>query len=456
MLQFQCQCRYVFSLEESMAGSMVQCPRCRRLCDVPQLGEIANIEDDGTLRMKDDAPPTSEAGRAQELARSFSRDRADETGQEIDLRLSEEEISLAGTTAEPGGDDESYRRIAPTYDPETGDLVRPIEVQREADLARPVIPMAKPALAYEVGVAHLSETRNPLFLELLMPHNAFVIFCAFLVLIIAQVSVLLLLPLVLAGFSPLILPLPVITVLIAHFGNVIDDIGMQDRDELPRILRDVSLSDDFFGPLRKMIFCLGVCFGPALFSLNTFDFKRPNDLMLLGMFYAAGAVLLPALLITVLLSQDVGNFRPDRILAVAMKCGWQYLPVAAAWAAGIALFTWSLYGPAILPENVLLTYPWLRAVFNHWLMLYPAAILSLYLLHYAGWRTGLLYRKHRADFPWVGQRYERVGPRFPKQRAVQKARPAAEMDEMRRADQKRRTENNASLDQVADDRSTWG
>ncbi len=51
MIKFPCKCGNVFNLTDDMAGGMLQCPRCGLLNDIPTLGELANLSEDGTVKL---------------------------------------------------------------------------------------------------------------------------------------------------------------------------------------------------------------------------------------------------------------------------------------------------------------------------------------------------------------------------------------------------------------------
>ena len=44
MIDFVCHCGFGFSVQDDMAGALVQCPKCRRLNDVPLLSDLEHLE----------------------------------------------------------------------------------------------------------------------------------------------------------------------------------------------------------------------------------------------------------------------------------------------------------------------------------------------------------------------------------------------------------------------------
>ena len=138
----------------------------------------------------------------------------------------------------------------PKYDPETGELIRPLDIRN--DPGHPTdpssIPMAKPAIQY-AGV-DLSKRISPLKIaaELFMPVNI-VVMCILLaahlfngILFIATAGLFFLIP-VLLIYQGLML---------SHYGNVIDETGRNEHDDLPRPLRNLEFYDDLWGPFVAM------------------------------------------------------------------------------------------------------------------------------------------------------------------------------------------------------------
>ena len=49
-----------------------------------------------------------------------------------------------------------------------------------------------------------------------------------------------------------------------HYGNVIEETGVEGNDELPRFLRDLRFSEDILNPLKAMVGGTIVCYLPAI------------------------------------------------------------------------------------------------------------------------------------------------------------------------------------------------
>ena len=63
-----------------------------------------------------------------------------------------------------------------------------------------------------------------------------------------------------------------------------------------------------------------------------------------------------------------------------------------------------------------------------WLIVLPALLGGIYLMHYFCWYLGILYKAHHAEFPWVLQRYirdPRDRPRSTHADKLRRKRPVA-------------------------------
>src|ERR1041385_9242088 len=85
MIRFACTCHTVLEVSDDFAGTSLQCPKCKRLVDVPTLSDLQSLDADGTFKM-DREPVHDEPNRLADLKRAFAPTRVDEQGNEIDLR----------------------------------------------------------------------------------------------------------------------------------------------------------------------------------------------------------------------------------------------------------------------------------------------------------------------------------------------------------------------------------
>jgi len=240
VIQFPCPCGHAFALDDDQAGGFVQCPACYRLNDVPGLGELQQIATDGTYKIEAPAQPPDRKQVVSDLAYIYQKGARDDDGNEIDLRLTPTERQAVGR-GEPVPllmNGLRRKRMPPRYDPETGELVTSFDL---IDDGRPSvnpadIPMAKPALTYASGPTVVRHSFLRLFVDLLMPLNIAVMIAVFAGIVFLIVAIL-----ILGG------------TILAHYGNVIEDIGPHKYDELPRPLRDVGWHEDLWSPLLQYL-----------------------------------------------------------------------------------------------------------------------------------------------------------------------------------------------------------
>ncbi len=469
MIRFSCKCGLEFNLPEDRAGSMVQCPRCALLVDVPTADELAWMSDDGTLAVDGDAAGT--AGHAvpgQTLAqmyRAYSRKLTHADGVPIDLRP-----DYADDAAAPVVETHRPERIAPRYDPVTGERIIPLALKDEPPTpviplgvlvdpseldplpfadevdaygptdgltdggvrpvmaipvaavpvrAAPVRPLpvrpvrpaagAVPSLAYATGATGRQVTARTLAIDLLTrPANLTVLFFVFwfyaLAVIVRQPLELLAGVGHLSGAAVLLLDVP-LWLLAAHYGCVVEDIGPDAIDELPRPLRNFSVGDDLFAPGLRVVAALLICYGPlAVFAAVT-GLARPAEGAVAVLLAAAGSALFPAVVLTLVTGTTVLNLTPARVAGVAAACGGQYLLSAAAAAAALALTAAFVLGPDALPALGRLPHAHATQRFT---VIVPGLALTAYATHLFAWHLGLMYRAHHDSFPWLAQRHVRA------------------------------------------------
>src|SRR5690348_1613708 len=126
MIEFNCFCKYHFSLPDDQAGGSFQCPQCGKLVDVPTLDDLSKLNPDGTYTLGafELAP---EPDRVERAAKAFTRQRTGHDGEEIDLRLTLDDVLKIGDDKSAESKNEAEAR--PKYDPLTGELVRPLELK---------------------------------------------------------------------------------------------------------------------------------------------------------------------------------------------------------------------------------------------------------------------------------------------------------------------------------------
>lgn len=417
MIVFNCACGHRFDLPDDLAGEELQCPRCARLVSVPHLDELANLEADGTLKVSEVAPPADPL-HLEHASRAFTRSTRDEHGNEIDLRPGVDAVLAAGTIGIPQATDAEHQPGPPVYDPFTGELIRPLQLKQEPDATPPphAIPVAKPALGYATRhtPGEVLPSRFGLFAllaRLFLPSN----FVVWLLVGLVHAANLFLISLPLIGLIYTFLcAVPLTLFCIAHLGNVIEETGPQEADELPVPLRNANIADDIWRPFVHVGIAVLLALAPTMVLRAAWpDAPTAAWWGTAAVFYLA----LPALLLTSTSSGALNNLLPHRALGVIPACGIGYLVSAVLLFVGVEALVagsqmtlsvgkrvavWMLATgptPSIAPA-----YPSLAPVLENVLAV-PTVLLGMYLLHAGAWFLGLLYRNHHADFPWVLQHH---------------------------------------------------
>jgi hypothetical protein len=408
VIQFPCVCGYAFELPDELSGGEIQCPECRRLNDVPTRMELSQIAEDGTYKVEAAiARPDPDIVTA-DLAYIYQKGVRDADGNEIDLRLTPEERAMVGV-GEPILLAPNARRMdhAPRYDPETGELIEPIEICDNGATPPPdpsTIPMARPVFNYAVGEAARRPGFIRLFVHLLSPLNLAVMLGVY------GMHVLLwpMLMVVLAGIMILIVGVPFVAgAILAHYGNIIEDCGPFERDELPRPLRDIGWYEDLWAPFCNVFGSLLLCYAPiALLPLvlSRVPAFQPVGWAMAAALAGIGTFFFPAVLLTLQTSGTILNLRPDRVLAVIAACGRDYFMALVIWVIAGALYAWGWIGTSVAMVHLInptTLPPWITS------LTLTAAVLALgvFAMHYFCMTVGLLYRWHYDRFPWVLQRH---------------------------------------------------
>jgi hypothetical protein len=398
MIRFACQCGHQFILEDSQAAGEVQCPDCRKLNDVPTHGDLALMADDGTIGLKP-LEIEEEPDRLALLSQIYAKGRQDESGNDIDFRPTPAEVAARGVPAprEPG------QVPRPRYDPETGQLIRPIDVV--AAPPRKALPVDVVTLGYVRHGTQLPGKLHGSLAILFMPANIITIAFVMIAMIIANIGAI-------ASFTNykvgLLETLFVELLIIGHYANVVEEIGVAGREEMPRLLRDMEFYGDIWVPIVNMFGSLMVCYAPTVLALRWLGFTTPGWIVA-GTLAAIGTWLFPALLLTLSSSGSPANLRPDRVLGVIRACGIQYIPAMLLWtlAAGLFLSNTLVYVKLIFDENDKTNFsPSDWVIVGGALLLWR--LLTVPMLHLFAIQLGLQYRRHYDKFPWIHQRHVRV------------------------------------------------
>ena len=377
---------------------MVQCPQCKRLVDIPIPGDLQSFEEDGTVKMDIPFKPDEEEDRLAELRRAYLPRRQETDGRDIDLRVTMEQIEAAGTEEIPLELKDEVKPGAPKYDPETGELIRPMALKEDA--YKKVIPIApKVTLGYarapDAAGGEVPAWRVPI--ELFRTGNLAV----WGGLLLAHVLGMVLWMMVGGGlFFAAILVVFVYLMVLAHLSNVVEEIGHAGKDELPTPLRGLDFRDDIWVPCVNVAGALMLCYLPAFYALSPRTWVASAALALLGSF------LFPAILMTLATSGTVFNLRPDRVFAVIGRCGTGYLFAVGLWIAAAGIYAIGLVGTTAWSMSLIQLVGAVKLPINPWLA-FGLLVISFYMLHWFCWRVGLLYRAHHEQFPWILQQHVR-------------------------------------------------
>ena len=399
----------------------MQCPQCFLLADVPSMNDIGSLREDGTFAFES---PTHviDTMTVADRTRIFTNKTVDEFGNEKDLRSSVNELRLVG-------DDEPVR-VAPRYDPETGELIRAIPLKDEKPAA--VIPLdengepfsaaPRPAVAIPPppvtpppgGVRRLTyaaddDTRGltamTLMVKLFQPANMAVLIFLYFATLIGR-AVLAVVSTYTERFLEtvwpfLILQLPM-WLIVSHLGIVVETTGPDELDELPRPLGNFEIWDDILSPLWRTCLAGLICFLPTVLIVKVFRFNEPAAWFLAIGAYVIGCAAFPGVLLTAIAGTTVLNLRPDRVLGVIVQSGPSYLISAGLALASITLGTYYLAGELLFPQQLdRLPIGYLE---NPFFVMGLSAVFVI-VMHWFGWHLGLIYRRHHHEYPWLAQRH---------------------------------------------------
>jgi len=416
MIRFRCRNGHDMEAPAELAGEQVQCPDCGLLVDVPRLDELPSLSEDGTFNLTDDTYAGDAPIDLAEAGAPHFADRADQS----DRRGTLAEFLAAGVGADDGvpltGERKSAKR--PRYDPVTGELIEAIDVKAdprpEPVAAIPVADVA-PTLEYDRGVAPNATERLSLlavYVRLLAPGNLIV---WVIVAVVALLNVLMLGTPVGLLYMFLLFPL-VLLLLGGQLPCVVEETGYFDADELPRPLRNASLTEDAVYPTFKL--GLAVVWAWLPLWVVWFAWPAAPPLVWVGLL-AAGLLLFPAALLTAVLGGAYNNLLPHRVLPLMTLCGVRYWVAALTGGLGVvALLLWlGLSASLTATMHQVLLRPVGAAGVRQTLFALPTWVESAgavtlvfvasYLLHAFGWQLGLLYRRYHERFPWVLQKFEK-------------------------------------------------
>jgi hypothetical protein len=311
-------------------------------------------------------------------------------------------------------------------------LINPLGVDGSAPPDPTTIPVAQRVITYApVSTDHTLRLRS-LPLAMFQPINVFVMFCILCMHVFMQMSMLVI------AFGGGILNIPILffvfCLMIAHYATVVDETGPENKDELPRPLRQCDWMDDLWGPFSRAVGSFVLAFFPAILMLTSRTLPWPIRLSGAAGFAFIGNIFFPAILLTTLTSGTLNNIRPDRILGVISACGLRYLIPVAMFPFTCVIYAYGIIGTLARGVLFMVTPPGTRYSWVlHPALVYTSLFAGIYLMHLYGWVLGILYRKYYPEFPWVLQRHiptrlkERIG--LPDPKRFRRARPVTQVPE---------------------------
>jgi len=415
MIKFPCHCGHHFAVEDEQAGGAIQCPQCGRLNDIPTLSDLEHIEE-GVFKL--DPPPhggqVHEPGPSQvlpydekpdaleQLRRAFGKGKTEDGGAEIDLRPSIDDIRKAGDIEIPLALRDELPPGAPKYDPETGELIKPHEVTPSPHIDPATIPMAHRAVSY--ATVDLGPTLTPAsaLIMLFQPINVFVMGC-----ILFTHGLMLVVALILAFGFFLIAPffILVFALLLSHYGIIVDAIGPDTHNDLPRPLRNLDWHDDLWGPFVRVFGAMLMSYLPAIFAWRLMVRGDPLRAPLAIALALAGTFVFPAVVLTTTTSGSMINVRPDRVMGVIFTCGVKYVLCVILWPVLVATYLYGIAATTFLTIRNFLPSPPPTPWYFHPVLSVPGLLVGIYLAHYFCVYLGLLYREYHDAFPWALQRH---------------------------------------------------
>ena len=415
MIEFPCRCKYLFKMPDAQAGLSVQCPQCGLLVDVPNVGDKGRIEPDGTYSLNTLAEPLPDHA-LEDLTLVYYPKRQLPDGTEIDLRGPVEPVSLASF---PAPADEPLPKDRPKYDPETGELMPPLDLQQiSPPTPAQALPQATRVIDYGRSRDVLESTpHGSVFVELFLPSNLFVmlIILGAHMVMAAMMTALFYLASLAAMVSGtwhlsflVAFPILFLMLIAGHYATTLEEVGRGEMDDLPRILRNVQLYEDYLVPAGRTALALLLCYWPAIMILYmNYSAAVAGDALpfpmagrwLLGTF-VLGSIFLPAVFLTICTSGTLLNMRPDRVVGLMLQMGLRYMLFVLQWLLASTIY---MLGTLMMVASFVgIVDAWYAKPYASFSML----VAGIYLTFAFCWHLGLHYRQHWQSYPWVMQYHE--------------------------------------------------
>ena len=390
MINFPCLCGNKFSLDDSMAGGSLQCPMCSLLVSVPTLDDLKFLTADGTYDI--DPLPLPEQRRT-----------------EVPMLPTDSTVEIIGRRIEEiGVNDIAPTRVAPRYDPVSGELITshdvvPVVVSAEAKA---------PIRTQPVGKSRVRKIEPPrpnawlwVLGELFMAKNMAVM--GIMTIIYCVLAFTIYWVLVLHGVMFIFVPIVKVAFAAGYYSIIMQETGPGELNELPPPVRFLEWATDIRDPLIHIALASLLCFGPALLFMAFVPNGTVPNLIAAGL-ALLGVIFFPAAFMTLAIDGIIANLRPDRLLGVIAVAGFAYPPVILAWGGGILLLSNGVLGlvvslaPLYNPFGVVVPRPFIGTSGTAAFFL---VIAGLYSTFYACWMMGMIWRGGHEKFPWIAQRF---------------------------------------------------
>jgi hypothetical protein len=224
--------------------------------------------------------------------------------------------------------------------------------------------------------------------------------------------------------------------LMSHYAVIVEDIAVEEKDELPRPLRDFDWHDDLWGPFTQFFGSLLLCYGPIIaVAWMPPAVQQPYVLAA----FIAGTIAFPAILLTLTTSGTWINLSPDRVLRVMTQLGFSYVLAVLLWGIAAAGYVIGIVASVLALLRLFLpvgSLPWYLEIPVQFA--YPALLGGIFLMHGFAWYLGLLYRPHHEAFGWAYQRHIRRNP------PVHRTRTAADSLPQNRAESRARLQGQSA------------
>ena len=117
------------------------------------------------------------------------------------------------------------------------------------------------------------------------------------------------------------MPAVVVIVVLSQYAATVQETGPEQKDELPRPVRDFDFTNDIWLPMVQTAAALLISLGPAAIWNANIGVDSVN-VVGTDFLIAIGFCVLPAVLLTASVDGVLVNFRPDRLWRIMASARW--------------------------------------------------------------------------------------------------------------------------------------